>query len=1529
MLGIVLGSYISIILLLNIPFIQQQISIVVAQELSSLLGSQLSVGRINMGFLNRIIIEDLLLNDQSGKEMLKVTRLSVKFEVMPLFQGKISVSNVQLFGFNINLEKQTPESDPNFQFVLDAFAPKDSIQKDNDLDLRINSLLIRRGKLSYNVLSAQETPGKFNPHHIRLQNIIATISLKAIRNDSINASIKRMSIEEENSGFKLKKLSLKAVGNNRKMNIENFAIDLPQTSLVMDTIHFEYDSLGAFGNFANDVRFSFQTRPSKIILQDFKAFIPAFENFKEELHVELNTSGKINQLDIPKISIYSGNHFFLKGNVSIQDLSRPQDAYVFGILSDVHVDPEGVDFFVRNLSRHYNGVPPAIKNLGSINFKGEISGYFNELVTYGNFKTNIGTVRTDVKLVSNRNKSHFAYSGGVKTKDFELGKMLSNNKFGKITFNLDVNGNHYEKNYPIIIMKGLVASIDYSDYTYENITLDGAYRQGGFNGKAALNDPNGSILLNGSINTVSKVPTFNFSANINRFRPHDLHLTPKYQDAEFSVNIRADFTGSSIDEMNGEINIDSLRFVTPEENHFMENLKLAAIWEDEQHKRLTITSGFLRGSIEGDYSYRTLPVSVLNIMRRYIPSLVLPNKKPMESNNNFSFDLHLFNTEMVAAIFQVPLQVFTHSTLKGYFNDKAQRLRIEGYFPRLRYDNKFFESGMILCENPSDQFHARVRFRQRKSDGAVNVSVNAQAKDDCIRTTLDWGNSSAVTYSGKLSLATNFLRIKEGVLADNRHETIRRKKKEEEKVPALKTVVDVQATRIILNDTVWQIHPSQIVVDSGKVHINDFYFSHGERHLRINGILSDQPQDTVHLDLKDINIGYVFDIADLGVNFQGEATGPAYATGGLKNPVISTNLFIRNLGLNNALLGDANIHGEWHNNVKGILLDAHIVEKDIAKSHVYGYIYPLKPTSSLDLQIEADNTNLKFIHYYMESITPEFNGRASGNVHFYGKFKALTMEGRVMGNASMKVEVLNTTFMLKDSIIIEPNGLTFHNNRIFDTKGHEGRLNGELRYEHFKNIKYRFQFAVNNMLVMDTKESSDFPFYGTVYATGNATISGNAQDGVNIDVAMTTNRNTSFTYIKDFISSATSAQFIKFVDKTPRRTIETEVLSEYEMARMEAAAEEEMDTDIRLNLQIDATPDANMRIIMDPAAGDYISGRGAGNIRTEFYNKGDVKMFGGYRISQGVYKFSLQEVIRKDFTIKEGSTITFSGDPLNATLDITASYQVTSASLNDLISNASSYVSQTNVKVNCIMNLTGQLTSPDLNLSIELPNERDEVQALVRNYIPTDEQMNMQILYLLSIGKFYTPENSDAFQSSNMMTSVLSSAISGQLNNMLSHIINSNDWNFGTNLSTGEKGWSDVEFETILSGQLLNNRLLINGNFGYRDNPLANTNFVGDFEAEWLVTRSGEIRLKAYNETNDRYYTKTNLTTQGIGIIFKKDFNKWNELFFWNKWKFLKKPKKEENPVSENPTPDKNAMPASQPEEKEESGNILPDEIMR
>ena len=968
-------------------------SVFVAEELSDLLNTRVTIGRINIGLLNRIIIDDVLLDDQDEQEMLKVTRLSAKFDIMPFFKGKISISSVQLFGFNINLQKKTPDSPPNFKFVLDAFASNDTVKKDNSLDLRINSILIRRGRMAYHVLSEEETPGKFNAKHIHLQNIIANISLKALSKDSINLGIKRLSLDEKVSGFSLKKMSLKLVANSRQTSIDNFAIELPETSLKLDTIHLIYDSLKAFDRFTEQVRFSFRTLPSQITLKDISPFLPALSHFKEPISLDMEVKGTVNQLTCSHLEITADNRQFrLKGDVALQDLSHPQDAYVFGTLSELTATTRGVGFLVRNLSHDYNGVPPVLERLGNVSFRGEVSGYFTDIVTYGQLHTDLGGVNMDLKLSSDKSKGLFAYSGAVKTTDYKLGKLLANEQLGEITFNLDVHGRHVTDRLPVVELKGLIASVDYSRYRYENITLDGEYKQGGFNGKVALDDPNGSIYLNGDVNVSSRIPTFNFQAIINKLRPHDLNLTSKYPDTEFSLKLRANFTGGSVDEMIGEINVDSLEFMSPEKQYFMNNMNIRASKQNNENQ-LRLTSEFLTASVEGKFQYHTLPASILNIMRKYVPSLILPPKKPIETHNNFQFDIHIYNTDILSTIFDIPLTVYTHSTLKGYFNDPLQRLRVEGYFPRLQYKNNFIESGMILCENPSNHIRARVRLTNLKKKGAVNLSLDAQAKDDNISTTLNWGNSAAVTYSGQLAAVAKFLRT-------------------EGEKPLLKAMVEVKPTDIILNDTLWQIHPSQVVVDSGKVDVNNFYFSHQDRYVRINGRLSDNPQDSVKVDLKDINMGYVFDIASISddVNFEGDATGTAYASGVFKKPVMNTRLFIKNFSLNQGRLGDLNIYGEWDNENRGIRLDASIKDISTTPSRVTGIIHPLKPESGLDLNIEANELNLKFLEHYMKSIANDIKGRATGKVHFYGKFKGLNLDGAVMTDASMNFDILNTHF---------------------------------------------------------------------------------------------------------------------------------------------------------------------------------------------------------------------------------------------------------------------------------------------------------------------------------------------------------------------------------------------------------------------------------------------------------------------------------------------------------------------------------------
>jgi hypothetical protein len=1464
--GIILGVYVGMTMLLSIPYVQRQTAAVVAGELTKLIDAPVSVGRIDMGLLNRIIIDDLHVDDRSGKELLRARRLSAKINILPLLKGKVSISSVQLFGFAAKLRKANPDAEANYRFILDAFASNDDDTKKSDLDLRINSILIRRGHASYDVESEPQTPGVFNASHINLQNIIANISLKALRTDSVNASIKRMSVDEENSGFSLKKLTMKLTANERHTSIDNFSIGLPGSLLSLESISLDYDSLGAFSHFADMVKFRLKSAQSHIAPTDISAFVPALKEFREPLDIDFDIDGTLNRLHLNHLDISRKQDIALTADGELVGIAGSDKPYVYGRLSRLYLSAAGIDEVTRSLT---GSTPAPLANLGSVAFSGEVEGNFDNLSANGSLTTDIGDLAADLRLRSDSANGLLAYSGSLQTDGLDLSKLLADDKFGNITFNLNVDGKHRDGQRPEIDLEGVVSDLQYNGYTYDNINIDGEYINGGFSGYLALDDDNGRVTLSGDINPTEKVPTFNFTATVDSLYPNRLRLTDKYKDGMFSVRVSANFIGGSIDDMDGTIDIDSLCFRSPEKNYSLSNLHIDAAHDDEGN-RISIDSPFMDADFIGHFRYSTMAATVTNLLSRYIPSFVSPAKSAGKGSNQVDFDINVYNTKLLSDMLDIPIHIYMPSTLKGSINEKASRLNVEGYFPRMRYGDKILESAMVRAYNDRESLTCKLRFTERQKDDDINVSLEAVAANDKLNTTVNWGNSAMTTYSGRLSAATAFF------------------KRQEAGRGVIKTVVDINPTDIILNDTLWQIHKSQVVIEDGNVEVNRFLFNNNDRYLMVNGRASKSPTDTLIVDLKEINLGYVFDIADVtdDVKFAGDATGRVYASNLSGDPQLHTHLDVRGFSLNDALLGDLDIYGSWNNENKGIRLDAVISERTGGKSTVNGFIFPIKPTSGLDLNIHAERLNIRFIHRYMESIVDDLTGDVTGDVHFYGKFKALTLNGSAMANARMRFDILGTNFFVNDSVRLHPEGIDFTDIHITDaTRGGKGVVNGELRYNHFKDIRYHLNINMQDMLVMNRRESVDFPIYGKVYATGSADLQGNAADGLTATVAVSTNKNTTFAYNTAAATTATDTQFITFTDKTPATNRDSIHVSTFydDIAAMRRHEDRDDDSaaDIRLNLLIDATPDASMKIVMDPVAGDYISGKGTGSIKAEFYNKGDFKLFGNYNIQQGVYKFSLQEVIRKDFNIKSG-TIAFNGDPMEANLDIQASYTVPSASLNDLIPDASAIVQQPNVKVNCLMNISGMLQHPTIDMSIELPNERDEVQALVRNYISTDEQMNMQMLYLLGIGKFYTENNVNG-QQSDMMSSVLSSTLSGQLNNILSHMIDNNNWNIGTNLSTGEKGWTDMEIEGILSGQLLNNRLIVNGNFGYRENPMANTNFVGDFDAEWLITRSGDIRLKAYNETNDRYYTRTNLTTQGVGIMFRKDFDRWNDLLFWNK----------------------------------------------
>jgi Family of unknown function (DUF490). len=420
-------------------------------------------------------------------------------------------------------------------------------------------------------------------------------------------------------------------------------------------------------------------------------------------------------------------------------------------------------------------------------------------------------------------------------------------------------------------------------------------------------------------------------------------------------------------------------------------------------------------------------------------------------------------------------------------------------------------------------------------------------------------------------------------------------------------------------------------------------------------------------------------------------------------------------------------------------------------------------------------------------------------------------------------------------------------------------------------------------LVYNQTERINPIYWGTIFGAGNGRVYGN-EGQTWIDVSMRTRPNSKFNFSLSDELTAEDYQFLTFHDKDEERAHYNDSINGIITGRKETQ-EKKTNHELFINLQVEATPDGTINLIMDPGAGDAMKGTGNGNIRLEYSDASSFKMYGNYTIEKGSYYFNLQDVITRDFTIKQGSSVNFRGNPMNSVLDIQAIYQVT-ANLTDLDESfaTSKELSRPNVPVQCVLNINGDLQRPDLSFDINLPTVSQDIDRQVKSIISTDEMMNRQILYLMVINKFYTPDyiNEGQLNRYNELASVASSTLSSQLNNLLGQL--SENWNIGTNIRSDKGDFSDVEVELALSSQLLNNRLLFNGNLGYRDDPNANNSFIGDFDLEYILNKSGSVRLKAYNHYNDRNYSvKSALTTQGVGVMFKKDFENISDLYsvFW------------------------------------------------
>ena len=1446
----ILGLYVLLVLLLHIPATQRFIASETSHALEKKLGTKVTIGRVDLGLFNRIIIDDATIYDQQRKPMVQASRLSAKVSLYPLVHGKVSISSAQLFGFQGYFYKESANSVPNYQFALDSLASKDTTSH-TPLNLQINSLIVRHGRLKYDQYDVVPTKEKLNPGHLDVQGISAHIIVPQITDDHINVTVKKLAFKEA-SGLELKKLALRFEADKEKAVIKDFTCLLPRTHLSADSIWATYQNDNEKPDFST-IQYGGHFKNNSIVLADLKSLEPSLGSFVKPLALSTSFSGNRKNLNIGQFNIKSEDDGIdIKLSADIRDISS--NPMWLAHISNFNISANSIEHIAKNVQGKKVELPQIATRLGRIGFKGDVGGRGSDISLEGKLGTDAGI--SDLEGTFDGN--HFTLS--LKTDAINLKRILDDNKFGQLATNIHVEGKLKDKGLPNIMAKGTIARMDYNNYSYRNINIDGSFINNTFDGEVSMDDPNGMINIQGTACISKKNPSSNFMASIRNLNPKALRLFDKLGDAVINADIDTDISGSSLNNLNGTVNINDLSVDSEKSNLHLDSLQLTA-QQTTNGNSLTLDSDFGHINVDGKFDYTTITQSITNFIASKLPTLPGLPQATNERNNDFTITADIYQSEWLNSFVDLPINILAPIHLEGSMNDHTHQMNLNATLPNFTYNDGSYENAIVnLLTSEVDEMVISGHVRKMMGNGhKLDLNFNANGGNNKLITSINWNNNRRRPMKGTFNCSTEFFKNEEGKSAAH---------------------IRVHPSEILVNDTAWHILPSDIIYSDKNLIVDYLAIVHNKQHIIVSGKATENPDDSLIVDLQDIDVGYILNIVNFhAVAFNGKASGKASIKSAFGTPKAYADLIVKNFTFEEGRMGTLYAKANYNNELEQINIDAQAIDGKEGRTLVHGYVSPAR--DYIDLKITANNTRMEFLESFCESFMDNVEARGKGELQLTGDLDEMNLTGMVVANGELDITSINTRYNLdNDTIRMIPNHIIFSNDTIRDRNGNIGIMNGMLNHEHLTRLTFDLNIEAQHLLCYDFHSYGDNTFYGTVYASGNCSIRSRS-GSIDFDISGTPEKGSFIEYNAASPDAITDQQFITWRDKST--LIEDSVASIRSAVNDSEEEEEEIDipSDLHINFLINATPDFTLRLLMDKTSGDYIALNGTGAIRASFYNKGAFDMFGTYLVDHGIYKLTIQNIIKKDFQFQQGGTIVFGGNPYQAALNLSAVYTVNGVPLSDLqIGNS---FSSNNIRVDCLMNITGTAESPHVEFDLDLPTVNADAKQMVRSVINGEEEMNQQVIYLLSIGRFYTLNANNAEENQNQtslaMQSLLSGTISQQINNVLSSFVNNNNWNFGANISTGTEGWNNAEYEGLLSGRLLNNRLLINGQFGYRDNANATTSFIGDFDIRYLLFPNGNLAIKVYNQTNDRYFTRNSLNTQGVGLIMKKDFNSWREFF--------------------------------------------------
>lgn len=1450
-----------------------------AEILSQELKTKVSVGSVNLGLLNRAIIDDITIEDQQHRKMLLCHRLSAKVDILPLLNGRIAISSAQIFGLRAQIVKPSETEPLNCQFVIDALSSKDTTSH-TPLDLHISSLVIRNTSVSYDRLDMPRKPYGLDVNHINVNKLSTHLMLYTLTDDSLSVSLKRLSLAELNSNLAITDMSFDVNAGKHSASIQDF-------NLITDNSDISIDASMAYSD--NTINsFSVQSKHSSIGLRDVAAFVPSLSRMSNTLFLDADITGNDKSCNINNLSLKTsdkGLDISLSAKASstlpLKDAVKQYRTLQWEAdLRRLHIASSLAGEVLSALDSNRD----IIGRLGSIDYVAQAGGSNGAANLKGLLSTGLGELSHQISFADDH------LTAKLNTSTIHLGQLFGTDAIGDTQVDAEVSADisHSPDVQPHNLKASIVTPLlTVGNYPYRNTKVE--IQQGGDDISATIdiNDINVNALINASASNISALLAgdakalrdISLNADISSFNPNALGLTTDWASTIFALNFNATVAGIANPFEHIVADISDISMIAPDKRYVCNNISIDASESGNGNKTMDLTSDFADIHASGRFNPATLYQSLVNLVSKRLPTLPgISAYKPQD--NDMTLSATIRNTELLQKVLGIDVDVKEQIDINAHINDALHIANISIDAPSVSCYGNDLAGTHIRTHCQDDTLSLDLQTSKLNDMGVpLHISLQGKAANNNLSTAINWQNGKGNDFRGSLNADSQFF------LSDNGSPIAN---------------IRIQPSEVIITDTIWNLHPSTIAYSENHLTVKNFLLENGRQHLSIDGKATRSSNDSLVVNLHDINVGYIMNLVNFhSVEFEGFATGSAVAKALFSEPDAYADLDVTNFLFENGRLGTLTVHAQWDNPKGQIDIDAQCADPNVVDTSIApdskttdGFIkidgYVGLKQKELYLDIKATNARLEFLNTYTSSFMNDINVWASGHVKVLGPLSAINMIGEAHATGSVYINSLNTTYSLRNAYVrMIHNEIIFENDTIYDRNGNSAVASGALHHQDLKNMTFDLEIDAKSLLFFDFPTLNGSTFCGHVVGSGNCKLKGRP-GVVTLDIDVNPEETSFFEYNASSPDALQNQEFITWRCAGSNMTNPADIAYENSATVIQPDNSAASSTDIHLNILIHATPRASLRLLMDQRTGDYITLKGNGTLHAHYYNKGGLQIFGNYVVERGDYKMTIQQVITKNFEFLKGGTLAFGGDPMHASIDLKAQYVVPSASLADL--NIGNSFKNTTVRVNCLMNITGTPEKPVIDFDFNIPQASPDIQQMITSLMDSEEARNQQVVYLLAIGRFYnatnTVEGGMQSQASLAMQSFLSGTVSQQLNNLISNtIIKNNNWNFGANISPGDEGMMNAEYEGLISGRMLNNRLLINGQFGYRDNVNATTSFIGDFDVRYLLFPNGNLQVKVYNQASDRYFTKSSLNTQGIGIILNHDFKSFIPHFLRKKQK--------------------------------------------